>query len=161
MRIVVFGMSQVGKTTYAKSLDLPYACFDYMFPWPLVESFPDLSINEALKNVVTLTCRSDNFVLDGWHLADIQGDLLPRDCEIHVLYDHHQNIIDRYSVPVVSLDNHREMYKKWYGDINDSERTKFYRIHYGKAPELTTFEHFDNFRKLEWIRLAESADKIS
>jgi hypothetical protein len=148
MRIVVFGMSQVGKTTYAKSLDLPYACFDYMFPWPLVESFPDLSIDEALKDVVARL--PEHCVLDGWHLSDIQGNLLSEDCEIHVLFDHHQNIIDRYTVPVVALDNHSEMYKKWYGDINDSTRTKFYRIHCGKAPELTTFEYFDNFRKDEF-----------
>jgi hypothetical protein len=159
MKIVVFGMSQVGKTTYAKSLDIPYYCFDYLFPWALVESFPDLSIDEALKH--TLIDLPEHYVLDGWHLADIQGDLLPEDCEIHVLYDHHQNIIDRYSVPVVALDNHREMYKKWYGNINDSIRTKFYKVHYGEIPEPQGFEHFDNFRELEWIRLAESSDKIS
>jgi hypothetical protein len=159
MKIAVFGMSQVGKTTYAKGLDLPYYCFDYLFPWPLVESFPDLSIWAALKNIVNNL--PENYVLDGWHLADIHGNLLPEDCEIHVLYDHHQDIIDRYTVPVVALDNHREMYKKWYGDINDSVRTKFYQVRYGEVPEPQRFEHFDNFRKLEWIRLAESADKVS
>lgn len=161
MKVIVFGISQVGKTTYATSLNVPYFCFDYLFPWPLVESFADLSIEEALKHTINVCEKEDNYVLDGWHLSDISGSLLPEDCEIHVLYDHHQNIIDRYSAPIVASDNHREMYKKWYGDINDSIRTKFYRIRYGEAPEPRTFEHFCNFRELEWIRLAESVDKIS
>lgn len=146
-------MSQVGKTTYAKSLNLTHYCFDYMFPWAELESFPELSIDKALKNITNILNKQDGYVLDGWHLSDIDGNLLPEDCEIHVLYDHHQNIIDRYTAPVVALDNHREMYKKWYGDINDSIRTKFYRVCYGEVPEPQTFEHFDNFRKDEFKML--------
>jgi len=161
MKIVVFGMSQVGKTTYATSLNVPYFCFDYLFPWALVEGFADLSTEEALKHTIAVCEKEDSYVLDGWHLSDIHGDLLPEDCEIHVLYDHHQNIIDRYTTPVVSSDNHREMYKKWYGEINDSIRTKFHQCRDRKTPEPRTFEHFNNFRELEWLRLAESAGEVS
>tara|TARA_Y100000034_G_scaffold42710_2_gene52287 strand:- start:9676 stop:10161 length:486 start_codon:yes stop_codon:yes gene_type:complete len=161
MKIVVFGMSCVGKTTYAKSLNIPYLCFDYLFPWPLVESFPELSIEKALAHVVEQCEKEENYVLDGWHLSDIEGNTLPKGCEIHVLYDHHQNIIDRYRNSVVASDEHREMYRKWYGDINDSVRTKFFRIHCGEAPEPRTFEHFNSFRELEWVRLAEAAGGLS
>lgn len=143
-------MSQVGKTTYAMSLNAQYFCFDYLFPWSLVESFADLSIEKALKHTIAVCEKEDNYVLDGWHLSDIYGELLPEDCEIHVLFDHHLDIINRYTTPVVAVDQHREMYKKWYGDINDNIRTKFYRCSYGKMPKLQTFEYFDNFRKNEF-----------
>ena len=51
MKVIVWGMSCVGKTTYADSLDLPHFCFDYLFPWAELESFPELSIDKALKNI--------------------------------------------------------------------------------------------------------------
>ena len=146
-KVILWGMSCVGKTTYAKSLDLPYFCFDYLFPWNLVESFPDLSMDEAIKNTIRTLSKESSYVLDGWHLSDIKGTLLPEDCEIHVLYDHHQNIIDRYRVPVVALDGHKEMYKKWYSNIEDSSRHRYYKINYESSPELTTFEQFDNLRR--------------
>lgn len=160
-KIIVWGMSCVGKTTYAKSLNLPYFCFDYLFPWSLVETFSDLSIEKALEYVVTECEKSSDYILDGWHLSDIEGKFIPQDCQVHVLYDHHHNIIDRYRVSIVSLDNHREMYRKWYGAIKNESNFKFFRVSPEKQPEPTTYEHFSRFCELQWLRLAKPINSIS
>jgi len=148
-KVVVFGMSCVGKTTYAKSLGLPYFCFDYLFPWDLIETFPEITIDKALKNVIFQCEKENSYVLDGWHLADLEGNFIPEDCEIHILYDSHKNIIDRYRTPVISSDQHFSMYKKWYWNIDEKNRHKYYKLCFGRElPEPTTYEHFNNFCKL-------------
>ena len=38
-RIVCYGMSCVGKTTFAKQMHSKYHCFDALFQWHLIEAF--------------------------------------------------------------------------------------------------------------------------
>ena len=113
-RIIIWGMSCSGKTTFAKSVSELYGhthhCFDFLFPWHLIETF-GLSITEALRHVSN-KCQG-NFVLDGWHLADKNGKLLPKDAKVYVVYATYEQIIKQYRVPVDT--SHLFMFKKWYG----------------------------------------------
>jgi GTPase SAR1 family protein len=118
-RIVIFGMSCVGKTTFAQSISThKYLCFDQMFQWHLIESF-GLSIEANLQYIKTI-CESSvgPFVLDGWHLGDKIGRCLPDAASVYVLWAPYEKIISQYRIPVIDPEEFRSMYKKWYCEID-------------------------------------------
>lgn len=118
-RIVVFGMSCVGKTTFAKSIVThQYFCFDQMFQWHLIESF-GLSIVANLQHIKTI-CEScaDFFVLDGWHLGDQVGRFLPDNASVYVIWAPYEKIISQYRIPVIDPEEFRSMYHRWYCEID-------------------------------------------
>lgn len=103
-------MSCSGKTTFAALTGHPYYCFDAMFHWHLVETF-GLSAAENLAHVRD-ACVGPRFVLDGWHLSDPDGLLMP-DARRYVVYAAYDRIISQYRVPAERGD-HVGMYRKWY-----------------------------------------------
>jgi len=135
-------MSQCGKTTFAKTLPLKYLCFDAFFDWHKLETFPELSIEQVLKHISFLCEKEENYCLDGWYLG---GELfLPKDCTLCILYDTHENIIERYSVPIIAEDKHYAMYKKWYNiDFDTIDRPKKYVKVVGKEYKETSREEFE------------------
>jgi len=138
-RVVIFGMSCVGKTTLAKLMtDHMYFCFDAMFNWHLVETL-GMSIESNLKHVAILCDPVPNFVLDGWHLADKAGSLFPKDTTAYLLYDDYDSIIRRYRVPVLNQLQHMPMYQKWY-DLELSKPIRYIRNDGEKFVETTENE---------------------
>lgn len=116
-KIVVFGMSCSGKTTFSKTLeDHFYYCFDAMFRWELVETL-GVSIEANFKKIQQ-TCTADKFVLDGWHLADKECRFLPEGARVYVVYAPYDQIIEQYRVDVWSHEQHRPMYHRWYKEID-------------------------------------------
>lgn len=112
-KIVLFGMSCVGKTTFAKLLTTHhYYCFDELFPWHLIESF-NMSISSALEHVIK-QCVNVPFILDGWHTSDLVGNYLPDDIKIYVIFAEYPQIIKQYRIPVLDFNEHYLMYQKWY-----------------------------------------------
>ena len=129
-RVVMFGMSCVGKTTFAKLMkDHTYFCFDAMFNWHLIETL-GLSIETNLKHVAELCNSVPNFVLDGWHLADKTGSLFPPGTTAYVVYDDYESIIRRYRVPVPDKMQHMPMFNKWY-DLSLSVPVRYFKNNKG------------------------------
>lgn len=125
-RIVIFGQSCAGKTTFAKQLtDHHYYCFDALFNWHMIEGL-GLSICSEL-DYLREQCTAGKFVLDGWHLADKSGVFFPPDSCVYVLYAPYDQIISQYRVPVPYHDVHRPMFKKWYFDV---DYTKYKQVRY-------------------------------
>lgn len=110
-KIIVLGQSCSGKTTFAKLLENHYYCFDALFPWHIIETF-NLSIIKALEDI-NLQCKENCYVLDGWHTADLNCDLTPKDSNLYVVYTEYNNIVKNFPREI----NHKEliyMFKKWY-----------------------------------------------
>ena len=125
-RVVTWGMSCVGKTTMAGLMnDHAYFCFDAMFNWHEIETL-GLSINANLKHIRDICEPLQNFVIDGWHLADNQGLLFPKNTTAYVLYDEYDSIINRYRVKVDDRMQHISMYRKWY-DIRLSVPVRYFK----------------------------------
>ncbi len=133
-KIVMWGMSCVGKTTFAKRLSHDYLCFDAMFPWHDIETL-GLSIDVSLDAIRQECERHERFVLDGWHLADPLVEHCPR-ATIYVVYAPYEQIISQYRVPVDSADQHYCMFKQWY-DIGFPAR---YFLNRGEFVETTREE---------------------
>lgn len=116
-KIVVFGQSCSGKTTFAKSLtDHRYFCFDALFQWHLVETL-GLSI-EANLRYVKETCKADKFVLDGWNLSDKVGKFLPEGSSVYVIWAPYDKIISQYRIDVHDSEEYRRMYNSWYCGVD-------------------------------------------
>ena len=129
-------MSCAGKTTFAKTLqDHHYYCFDYLFQWHLIETL-GLSISENFKHIQKY-CVQPKFVLDGWHLADKTGVYLPPNSSVYVVWAPYENIISQYRVKVTDPEEHRNMYKKWYFDID-----------YDALPKVRYFSNFSYFEEI-------------
>lgn len=153
-KVVLWGQSCVGKTTFARTMPNKYLCFDYLYPWHIVESFPDTSIPDVLDHIKQLCEHEESYVLDGWNLADTEGKYLPDGSTVYVIYDSIDNILQRYRVDVIAKDEHREMWRKWY--LVDFSR--FPRVRYFHHTKETDYEYFNNFRELERVRLSELDD---
>jgi len=108
-------MSCSGKTTFAKQLEHHYYCFDTMFHWWLIESLC-LPVDENLLEV-SKSCIEDKYVLDGWTLADKEGDCLPEGARVYVIYAAYEHIVSQYRIPVTDPEEFRPMYCRWY-DVN-------------------------------------------
>lgn len=134
-RIVLFGQSCVGKTTFALQVaDHGYRCFDALFPWHLIETL-GLSISAALEHVRE-ACGDGPFVLDGWHLADRDGLYLPVGACVYVVYAPYQTILRQYRVPVTDPLEYWPMYQKWYAEVT-----------YGRLPGVRYFLNTGEFRE--------------
>jgi hypothetical protein len=117
-RIVTFGMSCVGKTTFAKELLAhSYCCFDALFQWHLIETL-GMSVEANLGYVRDKCDELDCFVMDGWTLADQKGQFLPQDTRVYVIYAPYEQILSQYRIPVLDHEEFRPMFKKWYLDID-------------------------------------------
>lgn len=112
-RIVIYGMSCVGKTTFAQSIPNSYLCFDALFPWHTMETL-GLSFDVAMKKVKSECELNVSFVLDGWHLGDEQGVYFPSNTTAYVLIAPYCRIISQYRVQVDDPNQHLGMFKKWY-----------------------------------------------
>ena len=125
-KIVIFGMSCVGKTTFAKSLpNHYYYCFDALFNWHIIESL-GLSIDENLKYIQE-HCDKGRWVLDGWHLADSSGRFLPVGAKVYVIYADYSTIISQYRIEVHNKLEHWPMFQKWYGiDYRQFDGVRFF-----------------------------------
>src|SRR5688572_27802877 len=98
-RIVVWGMSCVGKTTFSSLLrEHRYYCFDALFQWYLVETL-GLSCEANLRHIQN-SCNAQKYVLDGWHLSDSNGELLPYGACVYVVIASYKKIIEQYRVEV-------------------------------------------------------------
>lgn len=116
-KIVIFGQSCVGKTTFAsKLLYHHYYCFDAMFHWHDIENF-GLSIQSNLKTIKEF-CKEDKFVLDGWSLCDKEGVFLPKDAAVYVVYSSYEKIISQYRIEVIDPEEFKMMYEKWYNYVD-------------------------------------------
>ena len=111
------GMSCVGKTTFAKTLSHQYCCFDALFPWGDIETL-GLSTTDALDYVSSYAEEvGEPFVIDGWHLSDPEGNQMPQNTTVCVVYAPYDQIISQYRVPVERHEQHRMMFKEWYYKI--------------------------------------------
>jgi len=124
-KIVMYGMSCSGKTTFAKQLSLPYICFDALFQWHLIELL-GLSTIENLKYIKKICDEKQSFVLDGWTLADKEGEYFPDNIWVYVVYAEYDRIVNQYRIEVTNRDEFREMYKKWY-DIVEFPRIRYFK----------------------------------
>lgn len=138
-------MSCVGKTTFAKQLDLEYYCFDALFPWHQIETF-GMSIIKALTHVAD-SCQANQFVLDGWHTADLEGIHLPQS-SVYVIYSAYDHIVDQYRIKVSNRKEYFPMFKKWYSYQNKDAR---YFFNQGDFIE-TTFQDYLDFISCELTR---------
>ena len=125
-RIVIYGMSCVGKTTFAQTITSHnYICFDALFPWHMMETF-GLSFSHAME-FVKKKCDFEKFVLDGWHLGDKQGCYLPENTTVYVLIIPYEKIIEQYRVPVDDPEQHRCMFRQWYS-IKYPSPTRYFTV---------------------------------
>jgi len=123
-RIVIWGMSCVGKTTFAQQIDRPYLCFDALFPWHEIETF-GLSVSAAMTYVGMVMASHEQFVLDGWHLSDQEGGEFPSNTTSYVLYAPYERIVGQYRAPVDDPEQHRVMFEKWYS-IKHPSPTRYF-----------------------------------
>lgn len=126
-KIVMMGMSGIGKTTFAKSIIThQYICFDALFHWHLIETL-NLS---TLTNLRQIKPDSLKFVIDGWHLGDSDGKLLPKEACVYMIY-----------APFNVINEKEHMYKRWYR--LRFKKMRFFRRDLGfKETSFTSFlEH--------------------
>jgi adenylate kinase family enzyme len=136
-KIVLFGMSCSGKSTFANLLKLHYYCFDAMFPWRMIETL-GLPPLQNLKHLVGQLTK-DSFVLDGWTLIDKEGLFLPKDVKVYVIYASYERIVQQYRVPVDDPEEYRDMYRKWYDDIDYQSLNARYFLNNGNFVETDYF----------------------
>ena len=133
-KIVVYGMSCSGKTTFALELkEHPYCCFDALFPWDQLETM-GLSIRNAAQTV--LESCGNHFVLDGWSLYGGTPN-----ANVYVVYAPYTAIIAQYRIEVTDPDEYRGMYKKWYLDIDYQSLNARYFLNNDNFIE-TTYDDF-------------------
>lgn len=137
-RIVIYGMSCVGKTTFAKQINRPYICFDALFPWHMMETL-GLPFDAAMQQVKDECESNTRFVLDGWHLGDQEGRYLPQDATVYVLISPYDKIIEQYRVSVDDPNQHRSMFKQWYS-IKYPSPTRYFTASDGSFVEITNFD---------------------
>jgi GTPase SAR1 family protein len=116
-KIILYGMSCSGKTTFAQLLkNHKYFCFDAFFHWHEIESL-GLSAKNSLQKIVEMLSHEEKYVLDGWHLSDKSLSLIPLDAKVYVIYSDYDSIIKNYRTPIygpLAFDN---MYNEWYWNL--------------------------------------------
>lgn len=137
-RIVIFGQSCVGKTTFARQINRPYVGFDKLFPWHMIETL-GLSFDAAMQQVKDKCESMPKFVLDGWHLGDQEGRYIPKDTTVYVLISPYEKIIEQYRVPVNFFEQHRHMFRQWYS-IKYPSPTRYFTVSDGSFVEITNFD---------------------
>jgi hypothetical protein len=103
-----------------------------------------LSPSANLEYISTLDF-DEPFVLDGWHLSDPVGELMPPNVCVYVIYADYDLVIDRYRVPVRQRSDHWSMFKTWYGaDFTVFPRVRYIRNQASFAE--TTAAEFESWR---------------
>jgi len=155
-KIVVFGQSCSGKTAFAQQLTSHhYYCFDALFHWHSIEAL-GLSPSANLKELSTI-CTTDRYVLDGWHLSDRDGRYIPEGARVYVVYAPYEKIIEQYRVPLISPEEVRPMFHKWYYEIEYPRLHCRYFANEGTFVE-TTEREFISF--LEQNQRTEGSSEI-
>ena len=118
-KIVTRGMSCSGKTTFANMVKLSEGYtvyhFDPQFTYEL-RTLAEVSRSANWKRIIR-ACGQPPWIMDNWTTEDTHGDVLFSECPdacVYVIFDTHQNILDRYRVPVVGPDAFYSMYEKMY-----------------------------------------------
>ena len=76
--------------------------------------------------------------------ADTRGRRLPEGAVIYVLFAEYSRIVSQYRVPIISVEDYRAMYRRWY------------EIDYASFPATRYFLNEDDFTEvpqtefLEW-----------
>lgn len=110
-KIVLLGMSCVGKTKMAESLlSHKYYCFDALFPWHVLETIGG-SIKRSLLDIKPSETK---FVLDGWHNSDLRCKLTPKESVPYLIYADYSFILSNYRVPISGPQAFFNMYQIWY-----------------------------------------------
>ena len=145
-RVIMYGMSCVGKTTFAQLMtDHQYFCFDALFDWYTIETL-GLSIDANLQRASDLCNAAAKFVLDGWNLGDKEGQFFPSGTTAYVVYDDYDSIIDRYRVEVTNRQQHLPMFNKWY-DLELRKPARYFKNHGGDIEE-TGIDEFIKTKEL-------------
>lgn len=133
-KLVLMGMSCVGKTTLASSLaprGYAHRSFDAVYTYSLA-SLSGVSRRRDWARIIS-SCTEDRFVLDNWTTEDPCGETLysvcPTACVV-VLFDARENVLGRYRAPVTAEDRHRGMYDKMYRrtPFEAYRRVRFLRV---------------------------------
>ena len=144
-RIVVWGQSCVGKTTFARLVPHNYLCFDSLFRWHEIEGL-GLSCTANLQHIAGLIEAETQCVLDGWHLSDPTVSLIPGGVAVYIVYAPYAQIISQYRVPVDDFEEHRGMFWKWYEkDFPVFTRTVRFIRNTGKSFLETSWGEFQTF----------------
>jgi len=139
-KIVLFGQSCVGKTTFANLLSShTYYCFDGLFHWHLIETL-GLSI-EANFCAVREECTADKYVLDGWHLADRVGKHLPRAARVYLIFAPYDQILKQYRIPVTRKDEYLSMFARWYTQVDYGSLNARYFLNSGDFVEVSESDY--------------------
>ena len=145
-KIVVFGQSCSGKTTFAKQLTgHHYHCFDALFDWHAFECL-GTSVKSNLLYIGE-NCKEPRYVIDGWHLADKEGKYLPENSRVYVVYCSYEQILDQYRVEVKHRDEYLMMYKRWYLGVNyEKLNARYIKNAREQFVETSTQEFLDEIR---------------
>jgi len=144
-RIILWGQSCVGKTTFAQTLKgHHYYCFDALFSWYDIETL-GLPVTSGLEYISKIDSPA-SFVMDGWTLVDCKGNYLPKGSVVYVIYAPYKQIIDQYRVPVADFWDHFSMFRKWYCDVDYEffPNTK-YILNDGREFTEQSRGHFEDF----------------
>jgi hypothetical protein len=133
-KIVLMGMSCVGKTTLGQKLKSEGRTlyhFDPQYNYKLA-GMVGFSPRKNLKKIIQ-NCPADQFVLDNWSTEDKQGALLYEECPeacICVVFDTYPNILARYRCDVKGEDGFYMMYEKMYCKVPFEEypRVRFLKV---------------------------------
>jgi hypothetical protein len=151
-KIIIWGMSCVGKTTFAKRISKSeghqHICFDAHFPWHAIEAL-GMAPSSSLKHIVEIfrDCPT-RFVVDGWHLSG--PSCIPDDVAVYVLVAQYHRVINQYRVPVDHQDQHLNMYKKWYLDPD-----------FGVFPNVRYWENNGEFLEIDHGRFTSLSNQDS
>lgn len=132
-KLVLMGMSCVGKSTFAAQLkDHKHHSFDARYRYNL-DGLPGISKRKQWERIAR-GCTEPRWVLDNWSTEDLFGETLfsvhPDACVV-VLFDSLPNILKRYRVPVTAQDGHLGMWSKMYRETPFVmySRVRFFRVH--------------------------------
>lgn len=111
-KIVLYGMSCSGKTTFATNVKgHRYICFDEFFPWHDIET---LGISAKQYLIKIRDMLSDKCILDGWHLSDKNFNLLSKEIKVYAVYSEYDFIVNNYRGKINGPLAYENMYDLWY-----------------------------------------------
>ena len=143
-RIVIFGQSCSGKTTFARSLPVhEHVEFDRYFPWHVYEAFGG-DHRRLLAEVLT-HCPPAPHALDGWHLSDAGGECLPSGHSVVCVYCDYERLVSQYRIPVSDPEEFRRMHTRWYREVDYAALpgVRFFRNGGSSFDEMSPAEFFE------------------
>ncbi len=148
-KLVLMGMSCVGKTIFSQKLPRKHHSFDAQYRYRL-SGLPGVSKKRQWERIIR-GCREDRFVLDNWSTEDRLGEVLYGECPdacLVVLFDSLSNILERYRVPVTAEDGHASMWTKMYCEtpFHEYRRVRYFRVHADR--DYYHEHHYGDFRRV-------------